>query len=161
MRIIKQDSKVHIDQRTYLETVLECCRLQNCKTAATPLLAGYIPEPVSQDTTIDPELQSCCQTVIGSLLYLMLGTHPDIAYAVTKSAQFAARPSEEYMNKALYICHYLRGTSKYCLTYDSTSGKGLMACTDSDWALDHEQRRSQSRYLLKLAGGAILWTPGA
>ena len=161
MSIIKQGSKVHIDQCAYLETVLQCCRMQNCKTAATPLPARYMPEPVGQDTTIDPELRSRYQTVIGSLLYLMLGTHPDIAFAVTKLAQFAARPSEEHLNKALYICRYLRGTSKYCITYDGTSGEGLMAYTDSDWALDHEQHRSQLGYFLKLAGGAISWTSRA
>src|SRR6201995_1754641 len=80
---------------------------------------------------------------------------PDIAFAVTKLAQFAARPSEEHFNKALYICRYLRGTSKYCLTYNGTSGEGLLACTDSDWASDPQQRRSQTGYFLKLAGGAI------
>ena len=78
--------------------------------------------------------------VIGSLLYLMIGTRPDIAFAVTKLAQFAACPSEEHFNEALYICHYLRGTSKYCLTYNGTSGQGLIACTNSDWASDSNNR---------------------
>src|SRR6202000_630673 len=126
-----------------------------------PLPAGYMPEPVSPDTVIDPELRSRYQMVIGSLLYLMLGTRPDIAFAVTKLAQFAARPSEEHLNKALYICRYLRGTSNYCLTYDGTSGEGLIACTDSDWASDQDGRRSQSGYFLKMAGGAISWTSRA
>ena len=161
MSTIEQGSKVHIDQCAYLETVLQHCGMQNCKTAATPLPARYMPEPVSQDITIDLELRSHYQTVIGSLLYLMLGTRPDVAFVVTKLAQFAAHPSEVHLNKALYICHYLRGTSKYCITYDSTSGEGLMACTDSDWASDHEQYRSQSVYFLKLAGGAISWTSRA
>ena len=61
------------------------------------------------------------------------------------------------MNKPLYICCYLRGTSKYCLTYDGTSGQGLIACTDSDWASDSNNRQSQTGYFLKLAGGAISW----
>ena len=110
--------------------------MQNAKSAAMPLPAGYMPEPVGQDATIDPELRSRYQQVIGSLLYLMLGTRPDIAFAVTKLAQFAARPSQDHLNRALYICRYLRGTSKYCLTYDGTEGQGLLACTDSDWASD-------------------------
>ena len=88
----------------------------------------------------------------------MIGTRPDIAFAITKLAQFAARPSEEHFNKALYICRYLRGTSKYCLTYNGTSGQGLIACTNSDWASDSNNRRSQTGYFLKLAGGAISWT---
>src|SRR5258708_29119362 len=103
--------------------------MQNCKSAKTPLPAGYMPEPVSPDIVIDPELRSRYQMVIGSLLYLMLGTRPDIAFAVTKLAQFAARPSKEHFSKALYICCYLRGTSSYCLTYDGISGQGLISCT--------------------------------
>jgi len=160
MRIHKEVHKVHIDQCDYLDTVLQRCGMQNCKSATTPLPAGYMPEPVSQDTTIDPELRSRYQTVIGSLLYLMLGTRPDIAFAVTKLAQFAARPSKEHLDKALYICRYLKGTSNYCLTYDGTTGKGMIACTDSDWAADNS-RRSQSGYFLKMAGGAISWTSRA
>ena len=136
MKVCRDGSKINLDQCAYLETVLERCGMQNCKTAATPLLAGCMPEPVSLDTAINPELQRCYQMIIGSLLYLMIGTRPDIAFAVTKLAQFAAHPSEEHFNKALYICCYLRGTSKYCLTYDSTSSQGLIACTNSNWASD-------------------------
>jgi hypothetical protein len=161
MRIIREGDRVHIDQVTYLETVLQRCGMQNAKSAATPLPAGYMPEPASQDATIDPELRSRYQTVIGSLLYLMLGTRPDIAFAVTKLAQFAARPTEEHLTKALYICRYLVGTKNYCLTYDGKSGQGLIACTDSDWASDSDGRKSQSGYFLKLAGGAISWTSRA
>ena len=44
---------------------------------------------------------------------LMLGTHPDITYAVTKLVQFATNPSKEHMSKAQYICHYLNSTPNY------------------------------------------------
>jgi hypothetical protein len=36
------------------------------------------------------------QSIIGSLLYLMIGTCPDIAFAVTKLAQFSTNPSQEH-----------------------------------------------------------------
>ena len=161
MRIIKEGSTVNIDQCAYLDTVLEQCGMQDAKSAATPLPAGYMPEAAAQDATIDPELQSRYQTVIGSLLYLTLGTRPDITFAVTKLAHFAARPTQEHLNKALYICRYLVGTRNYCLTYDGSTGQGLIACTDSDWASDPSSRKSQSGYFLKLAGGAISWTSRA
>ena len=66
----------------------------------------------------------------------MLGTHPDIAFTVTKLAQYASDPSEDHLNKALYICRYLVGTQHYHLTYDGASGQGISACTDSDWVSD-------------------------
>ena len=53
------------------------------------------------------------QSIIGSLLYLMIGTRPDIAYAVTKLMQFAANPSQEHLTSAKYICHYLAGVTTY------------------------------------------------
>ena len=132
--------------------------MADAKLAATPLLARYRPEPVDQDTIIDPEIQSRYQTVIGSLLYLTLRTRPGIAFAVTKMAQCAAKPNKKHLNKALYICCYLVGTKNYCITYNGSSGSGLMACTDSDWASDPSSRKSQSGYFLKMAGGVISWT---
>src|SRR6202789_2948584 len=119
MRITRKGNLIHLDQCTYLETVLARCRMQNAKAAATPLPAGYVPAPSA--AAAHPERRSRFQTVIGSLLYLMLGTRPDIAFAVTKLAQHAANPTKEHLDKALYICRYLVGTSKYRLTYDGDS----------------------------------------
>ena len=130
--IIKIGRTINIDQCDYLNTVLQRCGMENAKSAATPLPAGYMPEPAAPDATIDPELRSRYQTVIGSLLYLTLGTRPDIAFAVTKLAQYAARPTKEHLQKVLNICRYLVGTKNYCITYNGSSGQGLMACTDSN-----------------------------
>jgi len=159
MRITREGSSIHLDQCTYLQMVLQCCGMQNAKTAITPLPARYVPIP--SEELVDPERRSRFQTVIGSLLYLMLGTQPDIAFAVTKLAQFSANPSKDHLDKALYICHYLVGTPTYCLTYDSASGQGISACTDSDWASDNSTRRSQSGYPVKLVKGLISWTSQA
>src|ERR1700688_110152 len=159
MRITREGNKVHIDQCRYLEKVIERCGLINAKAAATPLPAGYMPEPSTESA--NPVLRKRYQTVIGSLLYIMLGTRPDISFAVTKLAQYAANPNEEHLNKALYICRYLVGTSNYCLTYNGDSGQGLSACTDSDWASDPTSRWSQTGYYLKMAGGIISWASRA
>ena len=83
-------------------------------------------------------------------MYIMLGTHPDVAYAVTKMAQHAANPSQDHLNCALHICRYLAGTSKYVLVYNGNTNKGLVACTDSDWALNPVDRRSTTGYMVKV-----------
>ena len=56
----------------------------------------------------------CCTN--GGVLYIMLGTRPDIAYAVTKLSQFSVNPSCKHLDKALYICRYLAGTLNYALS---------------------------------------------
>ena len=102
-------------------------------------------------------MRTLFQQIIGSLLYIMLGTRPDIAFAVTKLAQFAANPSKEHLDKAKYVLRYLAGTAKYALVYQGASNKGLIAYTDSDYAADPVKRRSTTGYLLKLANGIISW----
>lgn len=159
MRITRRGNKIYIDQCAYLDKILKRCGMENSKTVDTPLPAGFQPEPTKGQA--DSALRSKFQMVIGSLLYLMLGTRPDISFAVTKLAQFAANPSQEHLNKALYICRYLQGTKSYALCYDGDSGLGVSAWTDSDWASDPNTRRSQTGFFLKLANGIFSWTSHA
>ena len=159
MKISRSGSKIQLDQCTYLRTVLERCGMHNSKKAATPLPAGYVP--IRSEVVASPELQSKYQMVIGSLLYLMLGTRPDITFAVTKMAQFAANPSKDHLNRVLYICRYLVGTQSYRLMYDGGAGQGLSATTDSDWAANTNDCRSQTGFFLRLAGVPISWTSHA
>ena len=145
-----KDGKIYLDQTAYLQKVLQRFSLQNAKPIPTPLPEGYYPS--INKSPVDPALCSKFQQVIGSLLYIMLGTHPDIAFAVTKLSQQAANPSEEHLTRALYICRYLIGTSDYALVYDGPSDGGLMAYADSDWASDPTNRKSTTGYMVKLAG---------
>ena len=45
---------------------------------------------------VDVALQWQYQSIIGSLMYLMLGTHPDLAYAIGKLAHFSSNPSPNH-----------------------------------------------------------------
>ena len=80
----------------------------------------------------------------------MLGTCPDIAQAVIKMLQFSSNPSEDHLQKALYIVCYLLGTKTLCIKYDGASTTGFMAYSDTDWAGDHKICRSTSGYAIFL-----------
>jgi hypothetical protein len=125
-----QNGRIYLDQTAYLQKVLQCFKLQNANPAHTPLPEGY--QPLPNMSPADPSLHSQFQQVIGSLLYIMLGTCPDIAFAVTKLSQRTTNPSEDHLSRALYICHYLLGTSDYALVYDGPSDSRLEAYADSD-----------------------------
>ena len=129
--------------------------MTNAKSAPTPLPSNWVSKVAEGKAS--SELLRSFHSIIGSLLYLMIGTRPDIEYAVTKLAQFAANPSQEHLNSAKYICHYLVGTKEYSLVYDGKTAKGIAAYTDSDWASDPITRRSVTGYFFKLAGGPITW----
>ena len=151
MCICQNDHRIFIDQCAYLNTILQCCRRANAKSVPTLLPAKYYPIP--NTGSLNTVLQSRFQQVIRSLLYLSLRTHLDIAYAVTALVCQSTNPSEDHLNKALYICCYLIEMQNYSLDYDGHSGLEIMACTDSDWGSDLTSCHSQTGYFFKIAGG--------
>src|SRR5258707_5229884 len=106
--------------------------------------------------------------VIGSVMYAMLGTRPDIAYAVSTLSRFASRPGTPHVRALKHLLRYLKGSANYGITY-SRDGGSLMGCeitlnndiihgfTDSDYAMDPDSRRSVSGAICLLAGGPISW----
>ena len=159
MRIKYKDGKIFLDQTDYLRKILKRFGLTDAKLAKTPLPTGYKPEPFEGTST--PQLRSQYQSLIGSLLYLMLGTRPDIAFAVTQMAKFASNPSDEHLNRAMYILCYLQGTRDYALVFNGNSNEGLYAYCDSSYGDDRTEldlkRRSTQGYFFKLAKAAIKW----
>ena len=47
----------------------------------------------------------------------MIGTRPDILYAVTHLSQFSTNPSDDHYQAVLHVCHYLVGTQDYRIVY--------------------------------------------
>jgi len=154
MRILRSKGTIALEQRDYLKKVLGRFNMTNAKSVPTPLPSGYLP--LASIGPVDEQLRTRYQQVIGSLLYLMLGTRPDIAYAVTRMSQFAANPTQDHLNKALYICRYLAGTQNYQLVYGQKS-EGFHAFADSDWGSDPSTRRSTTGHLVFLAGAVTSW----
>jgi len=155
MKIRREGSMIYLDQTAYLNKIVERFGMSNARGATTPLPGGYVPE--ESKGQCDPATRQLYQSIIGSLLYIMLGTRPDITYAVTKLAQFSVNPSKDHIEKAKYILRYLNSTSNYAMVFDGSSDAGLIAYTDSDWAADVIKRRSITGYFFKLANGIFSW----
>ena len=54
------------------------------QSVRTPLPASYQPTKAPEDYEAHPELKMKYQSIIESLMFVMLGTHPDLAFAVVK-----------------------------------------------------------------------------
>ena len=86
----------------------------------------------------------------------MLGTCPDIAFAVIKMSQFMLNPTEDHLKKALHIVKYLSTTPELALHY--SGGESILnAYSDSDWAGDLETRCSTSSYAIFLGKDMVSW----
>jgi hypothetical protein len=134
MQITWKGNKLSLDQVDYLNKILNRFSMIYSKSAQTPLPESY--QPLANTGPADSALRSQFQQVIGSLLYIMLGTRPDIAFTVTKLAQQSANPTKDHLSKAKHILAYLNSTCNYTLDYDDKSGLGLVAFIDLDWGSD-------------------------
>lgn len=88
-------------------------------------------------------------------MYAILGTRPDIVYAVLVVSRFASNPIPEYYSVVEDIFRYLRSTIYYELTFSGYLTL-LYGYTDSDWAGDTDTRRSTSGYTFNLGSSAII-----
>jgi len=96
-------------------------------------------------------------SAVGAIMYAMLGTRPDIAYAVSVVSQFMHDPRPVHWKAVKRILRYLKGTQHYSLTYGVGQPSHFHGYTDSNWANDKGDRRSVCGYVFFLHGGAINW----
>jgi len=155
MKVNKTTSHITINQKAYLKTVLERFDMHNAKIAPTPIPLGYVPQ--ENKGAVDPVWHQKFQSVIRSLLYLMLRTHPDITFTVIKVSQFSANPSQDHLEKAMYIMCYLIGTQDYHMVYDGIQNEGLIAHTDLDWASNPIKCQSITGFFASLASSIVCW----
>ena len=94
---------------------------------------------------------------IGSLMYLMIGSRPDLAFAVGKLARFCENPKLKHWMAIKRVLRYVNGTLKMGLCYGGYSGEPVFGYTDSDWAGDASDRKSTSAYVFMVSGAAVSW----
>ena len=115
MRITRTRSGITIDQCNYLEKVLTRFQLTDAKGAITPLPTSWEPKANTGQATA-AEI-TCYQSIIGSLLYIMIRTRPNIAFTVTHLSQSSKNPTKDHYKAAQHVCCYLVGTHDYKLVY--------------------------------------------
>ncbi|CAL8993231.1 unnamed protein product, partial [Prunus brigantina] len=96
-------------------------------------------------------------SAIGSLMYAMVCTRPDISYAVSVTSRYQSNPGLDHWGAVKCILKYLRRTKDMFLVYGGTSELQVEAFTDSDFASDVDDRKSTSGYVFILNGGVVSW----
>ena len=93
MRITRNCKKwtITLDQTHYVEKIVKWFGQENCKSLSIPFSTKYNLK-LNPDKEANATLWSWYQLVIRSLLYVMLGTQPDIAYSLSKCCSILQTP---------------------------------------------------------------------
>ncbi|TYK01831.1 gag/pol protein [Cucumis melo var. makuwa] len=95
-------------------------------------------------------------SAVGSLMYSMLCTRPDIFYSIGIVSRYQSNPGRDHSPAVKDILKYLRRTKDDMLVYGSKD-LILTGYTDSDFQIDKDARKSTSGSVFTLNGGAVMW----
>ncbi|KAJ8888702.1 hypothetical protein PR048_008194, partial [Dryococelus australis] len=130
-----RDGTIVINQTTYLENLLERCNMSQCNTASTPMEENFDHSMFKRTKSESHEIETRCRRVIGSLMYAMVCSRPDIYSAIT-----------DY-NHVLSMV----------FTKNENCKDSIVWFVDSDWAGDRSDRKSVCGFVFNVYGCIVSW----
>jgi len=100
------------------------------------------------------DVSSTYASAVGSLMYAMISSRPDIAYAVSTVSRFMSNSKKQHWEAVKWVLRYLRGTPRLGLVFQRLkTGKLrlLQGYVDANYAEDLDQRRSTTDYVFTVA----------
>ncbi|KAL5848374.1 hypothetical protein ACOSQ4_006387 [Xanthoceras sorbifolium] len=159
---IKRDTKsktLLLSQAEYIKKVLSRFNMQDAKPVSTPLGVHFRLSKEQSPKTEEERTHMAkvpYASAIGSLMYAMVCTRPDIAQAVGAVSRYMNNPGKIHWEAVKWILRYLRGTTNKTLCFkggDTT----LTGYVDADLAGNVDIRKSTTGYVYTLGGTAVSW----
>ncbi|KAG2758790.1 hypothetical protein Pcac1_g29117 [Phytophthora cactorum] len=160
---IEQDvatGKVSVRQTKFANDILEKFNMEKSNPVKTPQDPGLkLTKAMCEGGCKHDETMANVpyRNAVGCLMYLMVGTRPDLAAAVGVLSQFAADPCPTHWQALKRVFRYIQGTKTHGIEFQGSCEDGLQGYSDADWAGDIESRRSTSGYAFMMNGGCISW----
>ena len=112
--------------------------------------------PTSQEE-LDEAAKIPYKEILGTCMYLMVSTRPDIAFAVGKLCKYMHNYGVQHGEAAFDLLRYINKTKSHGITFGISDNTQLEGFSDADYAEDADERKSTSGYIFYLGGGPIHW----
>jgi len=154
--------KLWLSQHKHTLDILQRFHHEHSRPVSTPLDPSISLSKVDSMSQEEKDFMSGVPylSAVGSLMYLAIGTRPDIAYAVGLLSRFNSCPAKVHWKAIQRVFQYLKGTLDFCLEFGSSSvgGVNLSVFSDSDYAGDTEKARSTSGYASFIGASCVNWS---
>lgn len=150
-----------LDQQDYIKKIIENFSMNNEKVTKQPMTNEYIlskeqcpKTEVEKEEMIDVPYSSA----VGSIMYLMVCTRPDLAFAISVLSKYMSNPGKEHWNAIKWVFRYLIGTKGVGLQFKRHENKNqIEGYSDTDFAGDRDNRKSMSAYYFLVGGKCVSW----
>ena len=152
----QEQDTIILHQRQYAKDVLARCNHVDDRKCKTPLPNDQkILKPNEKDNNDGLDVQYASE--VGALMYLMLGSRPDLSFAIGQTCRYVKNPSDEHRAALEHIKRYVNTTQSIGLAYKRDNNLQLCAYVDADWAGDTSDSKSTTGYLISMDETPIYW----
>ena len=156
----RQSRTLAINQRAYLERMVERYSLTNARPVSTPMEPNvhFSVEQCPSTTNQLARMKGVPYSeAIGSVLWPVVVSRPDAAYAIGILAQFIQNPGPAHWEALKRLITYLGSTKTLWLTFGGHSNGLVKGFCDADWA-SNKHRHSISGYSFHFGCGTVSWS---
>ncbi|KAJ4702231.1 Retrovirus-related Pol polyprotein from transposon TNT 1-94 [Melia azedarach] len=156
----RSKKKLFLSQKEYIQKILSRFGMSTAKPIDTPsaanahLSVAFAPKSVEEKEYMSRVPYT---SAVGSLMYAMVCTRPDIAQSVSVVSRFMGEPSKEHWQAVKRIFRYLKGTFDVGLIYGGDTQCLVTGFSNSDYAEDVDNRRSMTGYVFTLGSSVVSW----
>ena len=162
IKIYRDRSKrlIGLSQDTYIDKVLKRFNMEEAKKGFLPMSHGiHLSKTQCPTTTDERERMSKVPyaSAIGSIMYAMISTRPDVSYALSVTSRYQSDPGESHWTAVKNILKYLRRTKNVFLVYGGEEELVVTGYTEASFQTDKDDSKSQSGYVFTINGGVVSW----
>jgi hypothetical protein len=162
IKIYRDRSKrlIGLSQDAYINKILNRFNLQDSKKGFLPMSHGITLS--KKQCPSEPDEQERMRVIpyalaIGSIMYAMLCTRPDVSYALSATSRYQSIYGEAHWTIVKNILKYLRRTKEAFLVFGGEEELIVMGYSDASFQTYANDSKSQSDFVLYLNGGAVSW----
>ena len=151
---------ISINQHAYIVAMVDKFKLTNARRVTTPMEHGaqFTKEQGPSTPTQAMHMRGIPYAeVIGSVLWPVVVSRPDAAYAVGVLSQFIQNPGQAHWEALKRVIVYLGCTKDLWLTFGGHTKTLVEGYCDADWA-GQKHRHSISGYSFHMGKGAVSWS---
>ena len=156
----RDPKKIFLSRDGYIDKILSRFGMLTVKPIYTPsasnshLSVAFAPKSVEEKEYMSWVPYA---SAVGSLMYVMVYTRPNLAHAVNVVSRFMGDHGKEHWQAVKKIFRYVRGTSDVGLIYGGGMACSVACFFDSDYDGDVNGRRSMADYVFTLGGSVVSW----
>jgi len=146
-----------LSQSGYLGKILQRFNMSGCKATNTPIGTHFKLSSVRDMSECINTEKTPYASAVGSVMYSMIGTRPDLAYALGLVSRFMSKPGSMHWEEVKWLLRYIKGSQELCLVYTKGKNLNIMGYCDSDHGGDLEKQRSVSGYIFTVGDNTVSW----